>query len=176
MGVQTFAAVLLCVLCVCVCVMILLGLVLVRRFGRSAAGAQSVRVCKFCKCSGKFERGAPQSMGPCAITFPCFLIFLTEKQMNFAAGCIFVSSTENCTNLWCVIAFQGCVIISATILKCASLAMHLVFVLRTFEERLVCCYSSKLVRRAFVSGSRRIGPNGPKRIRAHVRRATLTAQ
>ena len=104
------------------------------------------------------------------------VIFLTEKQMNFAAGCIFVSSTENCTNLWCVIAFQGCVIISATILKCASLAMHLVFVLRTFEERLVCCYSSKLVRRAFVSGSRRIGPNGPKRIRAHVRRATLTAQ
>ena len=104
------------------------------------------------------------------------VIFLTEKQMNFAAGCIFVSSTENCTNLWCVIAFQGCVIISATILKCASLAVHLVFVLRTFEERLVCCYSSKLVRRAFVSGSRRIGPNGPKRIRAHVRRATLTAQ
>ena len=72
------------------------------------------------------------------------VIFLTEKQMNFAAGCIFVSSTENCTNLWCVcvIAFQGCVIISATILKCASLAVHLVFVLRTFEERLVCCYSS----------------------------------
>ena len=94
--------------------------------------------------------------------------------MNFSAGCIFVS-TKNCTNLSLVIASQGCVITSVIIFKCASCDVDLVFGLRTFEERLLC-YSSKLVRRAFVSGSRRIGPNGPKRIRAHVRRATLTAQ
>ena len=139
-------------------------------------GCANIRRCFFCVCDPArtckvrcwlgVVRQVPKDvhlkliMGPCVTTLSCFLIFLSEKQMNFSAGCIFVS-TKNCTNLSLVIASQGCVITSVIIFKCASL-VHLVFGLRTFEERLLC-YSSKLVRRAFVSGSRRIGLNGPKK-------------